>query len=246
MTIETERVRIQVAGEAQTMMGYLARPISPGPHPAVIVLQEIFGVNAHIRDVTERVAKEGYVAIAPDYHHRAAPEQELDYTPEGMQKGMKVIPLLTQEGVHADLQATISFLQARKDVRGDRLGCIGFCIGGHVAYLAAEKFPLRATASFYGGGIATFTPGGGRPTVEKTAEIKGKIVCLFGRDDKQISPDQVETIRRALTEHHVRHEVVVYDGADHGFFCDRRASYHPASAADAWQRVKRLFNEELA
>src|SRR4051812_15860321 len=102
MNIRTEKVQIPVEGEAQPMPGYLALPDGPGPHPAVIVIEEIFGVNAHIRDVTERVAREGYVAIAPDVHHRAAPGQELAYDEAGMKKGMELIPKLSEHGVRAD------------------------------------------------------------------------------------------------------------------------------------------------
>jgi carboxymethylenebutenolidase len=239
------RVEIEVEGEAKPMPAYVALPDGAGRRPAVIVFEEIFGVNSHIRSVVDRIAKEGYVAIAPDYHHRAAPGIELAYDAEGMQRGMALIPKLTAAGVIADVEATLAFLRARDDVRGDRIGCTGFCIGGHVAYLTACATDVRATASFYGGGIASFSPGGGPPTVEKTAGIRGRILCLFGREDPMISQDQVAKIKHALEAAKVRHEVVVYDGANHGFFCDQRGSYNPKVAADAWERVKKLFAEEL-
>src|SRR4051812_32571579 len=149
MSIRTEKVQIPVSGAEKPMPGYVAVPEGAGPFPAVIVIEEIFGVNSHIRDVTERVAREGYVAIAPDVHHRAAPGQELAYDGEGMKKGMELIPKLTAQGIEADLAGTLAFLRARKDVRGDKIGCIGFCIGGHLAYLAAATTDVKATASFY-------------------------------------------------------------------------------------------------
>jgi carboxymethylenebutenolidase len=241
--MHTEKLQIQVGGE--TMGAYLALPDGAGPHPAVIVFQEIFGVNSHIRDVTERVAKLGYVAIAPDYHHRSAPGQELKYDQEGMQKGMPLIGKLVQANVIADIEATLATLAARNDVRHDRTGCIGFCIGGHVAYLAATTGHFQATASFYGGGIAKMGLGAPDATVTRTKLIKGKIVCFFGEKDGAIPPDQVQQIRHALDENHINHEVVVYEPATHGFFCDQRGSYHQPSAADAWQRVQKLFAEEL-
>jgi len=245
MNIRTEKVQIEVAGAQAPMPGYLAVPEGAGPFPAVLVIEEIFGVNSHIRDVTERVAREGYVALAPDIHHRAAPGQELQYDEQGMQKGMQLIPKLTADGIGADLAASLKLLRARKDVRGDRIGCMGFCIGGHVAYLAACTTDVRATASFYGGGIANFGPGGGAPTVTKTGGIKGRVLCLFGAQDTMIPPAQVETIKGELEKHGVKHEVVVYPEATHGFFCDQRGSYHKPSAENAWERVKKLFNEEL-
>lgn len=245
MQIRTEKLDIVVAGEARPMPAYLAAPEGPGPHPAVIVIEEIFGVNSHIRDVTERVAREGYVAIAPDIHHRHAPGQELKYDEAGMKKGMELIPKLTRAAVSADLQATFATLRARQDVRGDRIGCMGFCIGGHIAYYAAATTDVRATASFYGGGIAAFGLGEPTPTVELTKGIRGKIVCFFGAQDSMIPKEQVETIKASLEESGVRHEVVVYPDAGHGFFCDQRGSFHTESAKDAWERTKRLFAEEL-
>jgi carboxymethylenebutenolidase len=246
MNVRTQEMQLAVLSEPRPMPAFLAVPETPGPRGAVVVLEEIFGVNRHIRDVTERVAREGYVAIAPDIHHRAAPGQELAYDAEGVKRGMALIPQLTAAGFDADLRATLDALRARPDVKIDRVGCMGFCIGGHLAYLAACTSDLRATASFYGGGIATFSPGGGAPTLEKTGGIRGRILCLFGREDQAIPQAQVQAIRAALELHRVRHEVVVYDGAGHGFFCDQRAAFHPPSRDDAWERVKRLFREELS
>jgi carboxymethylenebutenolidase len=248
MEIKTENVTIPVKGVDQPMGAYVAAPAEAGPHPAVIVIQEIFGVNAHIREVTDRIAREGYVAIAPDVHHRVAPGRELGYTPADMQTGMQVIGKLSLDGFTADLDATLAAVRARADVRGDRIGAIGFCIGGHLAYLAAAlRADVRATASFYGGGIATFGPGGGPRTVERTRDIKGRILCLFGGQDQMIPPEQVDEIKRALVEGDVRHEVVVYPQTGHAFFCDKaeRGSYNAEAAEDAWRRVKELFGEEL-
>jgi carboxymethylenebutenolidase len=244
--VRTEKVELTVDG--QKMPTFVAYPEAAGPRPAVLVFQEIFGVNAHIRDVTERVAREGYVAIAPDYHHRAwKPGSELEYTDEGMKKGMELIPKLTAAGVLADVDACIAYLGTKKEANVQKLGAMGFCIGGHVAYLTAASRPIAATASFYGGGIATFGPGGGKKTIELTGNIKGKILCLFGKQDPMISQDQVAAIKKALEENKVRHEVVVYDDASHAFFRDVDPRMHREHAAkDAWERVKRLFKEELA
>jgi carboxymethylenebutenolidase len=245
MNLKTERVMIPVKGSDKPTPGYLAAPESGGPYPAVMVIEEIFGVNAHIRDVTERVAREGYVAIAPDIHH-LAPGEEIPYGDVGMKQGMQLIPKLTTQGITADLEGAIALLRARKDVRGDRLGIMGFCIGGHVAYYAACTTDVRATASFYGGGIANFSPGGGEPTVTRTKDIKGKILCLFGGKDGMIAGAQVETIRGELEKHKIRHEIVVYPEAAHAFFRDVwPASYVKSAADDAWKRVKALFAEEL-
>src|SRR6185295_19630262 len=132
----------------------------------------------------------------------------------------------------------------RPDVGGRGTGAIGFCFGGHITYRAACELPLAAAASFYGGGIAVPGPDG-KATVDGTSKIKGKILCLFGGKDGYIPADQVETIRKALENNHVRHEVVVYPNVGHGFFCDERGDYDRASADDAWRRVTTLFREEL-
>jgi carboxymethylenebutenolidase len=244
--VRTESVKINVAG--QEMLAYLALPEAAGPRPAVLVFEEIFGVNAHIRDVAERIAAEGYVAIAPDYHHRAWPlGTEIPYGEAGMKEGMKVIPKLTADGMTADIEATIAYLKTRKEANTAKLGAIGFCIGGHVAYFAAATQPIAATASFYGGGIANFGPGGGPPTVERSGGIKGKILTLFGKEDPMIPQDQVQKIKATLEDKGVRHELVVYEGASHAFFCEvkERGSYREGPAKAAWERVKKLFAEEL-
>ena len=245
--VRTEAVKLSV-GDGSEMTAFLALPEAAGPRPAVIVFQEIFGINVHMRDVAERLAGEGYVAIAPDYHHRAwPPGTVLDYSPESMKRGMEVIPKLSADGMSADINATIAFLRTRKEADAERLGAIGFCIGGHMAYFAAATAPVKATASFYGGGIANFGPGGGPPTVTRSKDIKGKIICFFGKKDPMIPAEQVQKIRQALEAAHVRHEIVEYEGASHAFFCDvpQRGSFVAAAAADAWEKTKKLFAAEL-
>ncbi|MCZ6463870.1 MAG: dienelactone hydrolase family protein [Proteobacteria bacterium] len=242
--ITTEKISIPVS-DGNTMGGYLARPSAGGTYPAVIVYMEIFGVNSHIRDVTERIASEGYVAIAPDYFHRTGPGVEYGYDDTGMAEGMKLLGQLKSDEMIADARAAIAFLRGRSDVTG-KVGAMGFCIGGHMTYLTACETDVAASASYYGGGIAgPQGPGGGPSTVSRTGKITGRILCHFGGPDTMIPQDQVDAIRKALEEAAVRNEVVVYADADHGFNCSQRASYHKASADDAWQRTFALFREEL-
>jgi carboxymethylenebutenolidase len=244
MDLTTERVQIPVDGT--TMGGYLARPADADRRPAVLVFMEIFGINSHIRDVVERVAREGYVALAPDFFHRTGPGVEYGYDDEGMQKGMALLGQLKADEMIADARAAESYLRSRTDVKGDRIGAMGFCIGGHMTYLTACTTGVSAAAAFYGGGIAAPQgPGGAESTVSRTPGIGGRILCLFGADDGMIPQDQVETIRQALTDAGTDYEIVVYPGADHGFFCDQRATYNEAAAKDAWERVKKLFKAEL-
>lgn len=243
MEIANERVVVPVDGGS--MKAYLARPASGGPHPAVIVWMEIFGVNSHIRDVTERVAREGYVAIAPNFFHRTAPDIEVGYDDAGMAAGIAQMGKLDADQMIADARAAVAYLRGRSDTT-KKVGAMGFCIGGHMTYLTAAETDVAAAASFYGGGIAAPQGPGGKPApIHRTNQMRGRIVCLFGGKDAMIPASQVDAIRAALREHGVRHEVVVYPEADHGFFCDQRPTYHAPSAKDAWERVKKLFAEEL-
>jgi len=246
MEITSERVAIPLGGGG-TMAGYLVRPAEGGPHPAVIVYMEIFGINSHIRDVTERVAREGYVALAPDFFHRTGPGADYGYDDEGLARGMELLNALEADEMIADARTALAYLRSRDDVAPDRIGCMGFCIGGHMAYLTACETDVKATASFYGGGIAAPQgPGGAPSTVARTQKIKGKVLCLFGGRDSHIPRQQVDLIAEMLRQDGIPNDVVTYEAADHGFFCDRRDSYHAVAAKDAWERVKRLFSEELA
>jgi carboxymethylenebutenolidase len=243
--ITTERIEIPLAGGG-SMGGYLTRPTAAGPHPGVLVFMEIFGINAHIRDVTERVAREGYVALAPDFFHRTGPGAEYGYDDEGFANGMVLLNGLAADEMLSDVQAALSALRARDDVATDKVGCMGFCIGGHMAYLTACETGVAAAASFYGGGIAAPQgPGGAESTIGRTSKIRGRILCLFGGQDAFIPTEQAQAVEQALADAGVRSECVTYDRADHGFFCDQRGTYDPSAAADAWERVKRMFAEEL-
>jgi carboxymethylenebutenolidase len=196
--------------------------------------------------VTERVAREGYVALAPDYFHRTGPGVELGYDDVGMSQGMALLGQLVASEMITDARTAVAWLRGRDDTT-DKVGCMGFCIGGHMTYLTAAETDVDAAASFYGGGIAAAEgPGGETSTLERTPKIRGRILCLFGDQDGFIPNEQVDQIRTALGQAGVDHEVVVYAGCDHGFFCDQRDAYDETAAQDAWGRVKELFESALA
>jgi len=242
---EIETQAIDIPNGNLEISAYLAKPQVKGKFPGVIVIQEIFGVNDHIRDVTERFAREGYIAIAPAIYQRQAPGFETGYTPETIEIGRKYKNSTQAEELISDIQATINYLQNLPDVKKEGFGCIGFCFGGHVAYLVAPLPEIQATASFYGAGITEMTPGGGEPTVTRTKDITGEIYAFFGTEDASIPPEQVNQIEATLQKHSIPHRVFRYEGADHGFFCDQRASYNESAAADAWKQVLDLFNRNL-
>lgn len=243
LEIRTSNVKIP-NGDLQ-LDAYYAEPTGPVPFPAVIVFQEIFGVNEHIRDVTERIAREGYVALAPAIFQRIAPGFETGYTPEDIKIGKDYKEQTKASELLSDIQATVDYLKSLPQVKKDGFGCIGFCFGGHVAYLAATLPDIKATASFYGAGIANGTPGGGEPTITRTKDIKGTLYAFFGMEDTSIPAEHVDQIEAELTKHHIHHRIFRYDGVDHGFFCDRRGSYDATAAEAAWTQVKQLFQMNL-
>lgn len=237
---------VKVSNGSLQIEAYLAMPVNGISLPGVIVLQEIFGVNSHIRDVTQRLAKEGYIAIAPALFQRSAPGFETGYSAEDVEIGKDYKAQTRAAELLSDIQATLNYLVSQTAVNPDAIGCIGFCFGGHVAYLAATLPEIQATASFYGAGIATMTPGGGEPTLSRTAEIKGRtIYAFFGMEDESIPAKEVSKIEATLNKEEVLHRIFRYKGAGHGFFCDQRASYNEAAAKDAWEQVKQLFRQEL-
>ena len=245
MALETSTVEILLSSGG-TMGGYLARPQGDTTLPGVLVFMEIFGINGHIRQITERIAQEGYVALAPDYFHRTGPGIELAYDEAGMNEGMGHLEQLQAGSMIEDARAAIDFLRGTSFVKGESIGAIGFCIGGHMTYLTACETDIKAAAAYYGGGIAAPTGlGGGPSTVSRSGKIQGNLICYFGGKDTMIPSDQVDAIRDALEQTGGSHEVVVYSDADHGFNCDQRDSYHEASANDAWSRTLALFSKSL-
>ncbi|NCJ07740.1 dienelactone hydrolase family protein [Synechococcales cyanobacterium C] len=236
--IHTQSVQVMNADLA--IDAYLAQPSAAGSYPVILVCQEIFGVNSHIRAVTERIAQEGYVAIAPALYQRTAPNFEIGYTEAEVALGRSHKSQTTAAQLLSDLQATLDYAQRLPNVVPDSAGVIGFCFGGHVAYLAATLPKIEATASFYGAGIATFTPGGGAPTLSQTPNIQGTIYLFFGDHDPLIPAAEVQEITATLARLGTDHRVFHYP-ASHGFFCDQRASYQAAAAANAWEQVLELF-----
>jgi carboxymethylenebutenolidase len=234
--------QISVASQSAQISAYLAMPAGADRFPGIIILQEVFGVNLHIRAVTERIASWGYVAIAPALFDRVAPGFNVGYTSAELELGRAHAQNTSAPQLLADIQAAIDYLKTLPQVIPN-FGCIGFCFGGHVAYLAATLPDLEVTASFYGRGITTFTPGGGQPSVSQTAAIAGTMYMFFGMEDASIPPEHIAEIETALTQNDIPHQIWQYPGAEHGFCCDLRASYNPTAAESAWQHVEELFHQ---
>ncbi|HZR71762.1 dienelactone hydrolase family protein [Bradyrhizobium sp.] len=206
--------------------GYRADPATPAK-AAVVVIQEIFGVNHHIRSICDRLAREGYVAVAPSIFDRSEPNFQCGYSPDEVAQARKFIASPDWAAMLRDTQAAID---AVKDV--GPVGIIGFCLGGSVAYGAATKLSgLKAAIGYYGGAIVRFADD--KPTVPTQLH--------FGAKDAGIPLSDVETIRAKRPEV----EIHVYEGAQHGFNCDERGSYDKASADIAWPRGLEFFAKHL-
>ncbi|HTW59053.1 MAG TPA: dienelactone hydrolase family protein [Terriglobales bacterium] len=220
-----EKVELKVAGSTP-MAAYVARPEGNIPHPGLMVFQEAFGVNSHIRNVAERFAAEGYVAIAPELFHRTAPPGF-----EGSYGDFAaVVPhyqAVTSDAAEADALAAYDWLQSNSQVKADAISCVGFCMGGRVAFLANSVLPLRAAVSFYGGGIA---PG----LLDRAAKLHGPMLLVWGGLDKHITPEHRKAVTDALSARQKSYINVEFSQGDHGFFCDERASYNQEAARQAW------------
>ena len=212
------------------------------PRGAVIVLQEAFGVNHHIEDVTRRFAQAGYRAIAPHLFHRSG-DPALEY--DNFEKIMPHMQALSEAGLLEDLDVTLKYL-ADAGFAASRVGVVGFCMGGSVTFLAAARRALGAAVTFYGGGV---TEGrfGMSPLVEMAPGLLTPWLGLFGDEDQGIPVDQVEALRTAAAKASVPTEIVRYAGAGHGFHCDARPdSYHEASARDGWSRTLEWLERHIA
>jgi len=226
------------------MGAHLAMPTGAGPHPALVVVQEAFGVNEHIRDVGRRFAREGFVALAPEVFHRAGAGIEIAYSDVPSAKAQ--LAHLTNAGLEQDLAAALATLRARPEVDARRVGVVGYCVGGFAAFLAACRLDPAAVVSYYGGGIARARPGLLlEPLLDEAAGIRAPTLCLFGSEDGGIPPADVDAIRTRLASLAGEHEIVVYDGARHAFFCDLRPAYHPAAAQASWVRTLEWFGRWL-
>jgi carboxymethylenebutenolidase len=214
------------ASDGFRLGGYRADPAG-APKGAIVVIQEIFGVNSHIRNICDHLAKEGYVAVAPAIFDRIEPNFESGYTPEEVAVARKFVAAPDWPAMLRDTQAAIDAVKGVGPV-----GIIGFCLGGSVAYAAATRLSgLTAAIGYYGGAVVRFADD--KPTVPTQLH--------FGEKDTGIPLSDVETIKAKRPDV----EVLVYPGAQHGFGCDERASYDKASSDLAWQRSLAFFGKHL-
>jgi carboxymethylenebutenolidase len=210
---------------------------------ALVVVQEAFGVNPHIEDVTRRAAAAGYHAVAPDLFHRSGPGAVVEYG-----KFDQVMQYFQDLGSDAailtDVDAALAHLRAA-GFADSRIGLVGFCFGGRVSFLVALRRALGAAVGFYGGGIVNGRFPQFPALVDEVASLQTPWLGLFGDQDAGIPVDDVEQLRAALSATKLDTDIVRYADAGHGFHCDQRPDYRPDDAADAWRRAVDWFASHL-
>lgn len=214
---------LQIA-DGTTMAAYVAYPgKGTNNFPGLLLFQEAFGVNHHIRKVADQFANEGYLVIAPEIFHRTAPKGfEGDYT--DFAAVMPHYQAITNEGLEADIKASYQWL-IEQHVATDKVFSIGYCLGGKVSFLANAVVPIKASISYYGGGVDQLA--------DKAVDLHGKHLFFWGGKDQHIKDDNINTITGALDKAGKDYINVKISYADHAFSCDERANYNETAAKEA-------------
>ncbi len=209
-----------------------------GRGPGLLLLQEIFGVNEHIRAVAQQYALDGFVVLAPDVFWRDAPRVELGYEGADRERALALMKAARPAQLAADLRTSVAALRARPELQG-AVGAIGYCMGGRLAFLAAADPGVDAAVCYYGGGIQN--------QLEHAARIRCPLQFHYAGRDAAIPPEAVERVREALAQRSDAPpaEFHLYAPAQHGFNCWARASYHAPSAALAHGRSLQFLAQRL-
>jgi carboxymethylenebutenolidase len=225
---------VKYEGKAGPVAGYLARPMKAGQYPGLIVIHENRGLDDHVRDVTRRFAKEGYVALAPDFLSRQGGTMKANPTGGGLSNIRELAPW---QGVAEDAEAGVRYLRVLPDVRRDRMGVVGFCWGGGMAFVTATQArDLKATVVYYGGSPSP---------LDLVKDIQGPVMAHYGEKDPNINKGIPET-EAAMKKYNRIYDYKIYPGAQHGFNNDTNPERYDAKAAkEAWERTMEFFRKSL-
>ena len=221
--------------DGSTVEVYTAFPVSDQKSPAIILIQEAFGVTGHIRSVAERLCKEGYAVASPDIFHRTVHRLEASY--EDFPSIMPHYQALTKENLIADLKAVFEFLQNNKNVNSEKIGCIGFCLGGRVAFLANTALPISAAVSYYGGGLDLLA--------DEAKNMNCAHLFFWAGLDSNITIDKVDTIINAVKKAGKEYTSVTFSKANHAFNNDERPVFNPTASKEAWAHTLAFFENRL-
>jgi carboxymethylenebutenolidase len=220
-------------GKAGPVFGYLARPIKAGQYPGVIVIHQNRGLEDHTRDVARSFAKEGYVALAPDFLSRQGGTTKVNSKGEGLSNIRELAPW---QGVAEDAEAGLRYLRVLPDVRRDRMGVVGFCWGGGMAFITAtQSRDLKATVVYYG---ASPTP------LDLVKDIQGPVMAHYGEKDAGINKGIPDT-EAAMKKYNKVYDYKIYPGAQHAFNDDTTERYDAKAAKEAWERTMDFFKKNL-
>jgi len=245
-TIKTNSTGL-VVGEVKipvtdgTIPAYRAMPAVGSHFPVVVVVQEIFGVHEYIQDVCRRLARLGYLAIAPELFARQGDVSRLTSTQEIISKVVSKVP---DAQVLSDLDATVAWVMQSKQGDVKRLGITGFCWGGRIVWLYADHNPqLKAGVAWYGRLVGQSTPLQPQYPIDVAASIKVPVLGLYGGMDEGIPASTIEQMRQALKAAGNPSQIIVYPNAGHGFHADYRPSYRKQAAEDGWKRLQAWFHQ---
>ncbi len=220
------------------MPAFLGVPTENSSKPAIIILMEAFGLTQHIKDVTIRIAKEGYIAIAPDLYYRELPNNKFGYDEVDAAKEM-MYSLDFSKTLAEDIKATIDYLRLRVDVYSERIGVTGFCLGGSMAFYTATKFSsdIAVAAPFYSIVLDEW--------LEAVRNITIPIYLFFGGADSFIPKERIQQIDSRFQELGKNYQLKVYENAEHGFFCHERSSYNLLAAENSWDELREFLKKYL-
>jgi carboxymethylenebutenolidase len=238
--IEDEMVQIPNGDFA--FPAYMARPAKGKGFPVVLVVQEIFGVHEHIKDVCRRLAKLGYLAIAPELYARQGDVSKM----ADVQEILKIVGKVSDKQVISDLDATASWVGKHTTADHKRMGITGFCWGGRITWMYAAHNPhLKAAVAWYGKLSPPVTDLQPKHPVDIAAHLQVPVLGLYGGADQGIPPDTVEKMKTELAKGSSGSTIVVYPDAPHAFFADYRPSYRKEAAEDGWKRLQDWFGSKL-
>ncbi len=209
--------------------GFLASPKATGRYPGVLVIQEVWGLVENIKDITQRLAREGYVALAVDLYDGK--------TVNTLEDGRSIREKISEEMMLKDTNAGFKYLKGLPNVKPNRVGSVGYCMGGGLSLrLACENRELAAAVVFYGRNPSP---------IDLVKNINCPILGNYAGEDRGITEADVNLLKDTLTKHGKTYDIKIYPGAPHGFFNDTRESYRPEAAKDAWQRVLNFYGKYM-
>jgi carboxymethylenebutenolidase len=223
--------------------GYYVTPAGAGKFPAVIVLMEAFGLNTWCKSTCDRLAQSGFAAIAPDFYRGKT------YAYSDVTGAISKLKSLNDNAVMSDVGKSIDFLTGRSEINANGIGVIGFCMGGRYAFLTNASYPakIKAAISFYGGGIdaAPGNPLGQKSLLDRIPTMQAPLMLMYGSEDQLIAADEHGRVAAALSKAKKRYILNLFPKAGHGFMSDRRESYSPEAAPEAWLMTTGFFSQNL-